>query len=348
MIKPLTSLRFVFALMIFMHHYSIKKGSSEVLFPEGFLGVTFFFILSGFILSYTYWDRISGGTVSIGDFLKRRIFKLYPLHLLCLVIASIISRSSHILEIVPNVLLLQSWIPLKEYYFSGNAVSWCLSDEMFFYLVFPFFILFFNRHSLKSELLGLGIVLMFYICLIQLIPNSYTHALFYINPLLRSLDFVIGILLFRIYKRWIVNDKINSYGSIFINILEFTSIVLLFLMILISPTIPEQYKYASYYWLPMCIMIISFSYTSHNKKSGGIISHILSYPLFVKLGEVSFCFYMIHTICITVCNGIFNRIGFITDWYFRLPIILIITIYLSILCYSHFEKPVSKWLNSKL
>ena len=53
MIKPLTSLRFVFALMIFMHHYSIKKGSSEVLFPEGFLGVTFFFILSGFILSYT-------------------------------------------------------------------------------------------------------------------------------------------------------------------------------------------------------------------------------------------------------------------------------------------------------
>lgn len=49
MIQALTSWRFIFALMIFMHHFTLDNQS---LFPEGYLGVSFFFILSGFILSY--------------------------------------------------------------------------------------------------------------------------------------------------------------------------------------------------------------------------------------------------------------------------------------------------------
>lgn len=66
MIKPLTSLRFIFAFMVFASHLGfLNKSESNVLhwvydsvFHEGYIGVSFFFILSGFILAYNYQDGI--------------------------------------------------------------------------------------------------------------------------------------------------------------------------------------------------------------------------------------------------------------------------------------------------
>ncbi|KAA6341559.1 hypothetical protein EZS27_010629 [termite gut metagenome] len=156
MIKSLTSLRFIFAIMIFMHHYSRGEGTGAI-FPEGFLGVTFFFILSGFVLSYSYWGKLSERKIHFWDFLKRRVIKLYPLHLLCLFVALVFSRFSlPIKTIIPNMLLLQSWIPIQGYYFSGNAVSWCLSNEIFFYFIFPMLVVLFGKFSLRFGMLFAG------------------------------------------------------------------------------------------------------------------------------------------------------------------------------------------------
>ena len=54
MISPLTSLRFLFALMVFgAHIYTIDLYFDHLFYKEGFVGVNFFFILSGFIIAYT-------------------------------------------------------------------------------------------------------------------------------------------------------------------------------------------------------------------------------------------------------------------------------------------------------
>ena len=60
MIYPLTSLRFFFALIVFLSHYS-RKG--EAIFAEGDIGVEFFYILSGFIISYTYKNKFADGKI---------------------------------------------------------------------------------------------------------------------------------------------------------------------------------------------------------------------------------------------------------------------------------------------
>jgi peptidoglycan/LPS O-acetylase OafA/YrhL len=73
-IKPLISLRFIFAMMIFMHHFPVNDSG---LFPQaGTFSVTFFFILSGFVLSLNYEDKILSRRINkFSFFIKRLIIK---------------------------------------------------------------------------------------------------------------------------------------------------------------------------------------------------------------------------------------------------------------------------------
>ena len=115
MIQSLQSLRFIIILLIFLHHFGVNgKGLFEAGGPAG---VTFFFILSGFVMSLGYSNKIESENFDYREFILKRIAKIYPLHLLCLFIWIILSYKSlfslHNLALVPNTLLLQSWIPIR-------------------------------------------------------------------------------------------------------------------------------------------------------------------------------------------------------------------------------------------
>ena len=145
MIKPLTSLRFVFAFLVFMSHMNLfpheEPGFLWHLFYEGYAGVSFFFMLSGFILAYTYQQRLIDGTATVRSFYVARIARIYPLHLLALFVALFFLKffnhpsPTDFFDLGINTFLLQSFIPGQEFLF--NSVSWSLSDEAFFYALFP-------------------------------------------------------------------------------------------------------------------------------------------------------------------------------------------------------------------
>ena len=134
MVKSLQSIRFVFALMIFLHH-TIAPVSTL-----GAFGVSFFLILSGFVLMYGNKGRIENKEQKLKFFLKR-VKKIYPLHILCLILAVLIStligESLEWTHLAPNAFLIHSWIPQSSYYFSGNSLSWYLSVMVFCYAMFP-------------------------------------------------------------------------------------------------------------------------------------------------------------------------------------------------------------------
>ena len=79
MIKSLASLRFVFAFLVFLHHIHVLEDA---------VGVAFFFMLSGFILTYVYSARFEMGEITQKHFLKLRVTRLYPLYVLS-ILASI-------------------------------------------------------------------------------------------------------------------------------------------------------------------------------------------------------------------------------------------------------------------
>ena len=121
-IKELTALRGIFMVMIFLFHEHVYSGG-------GTLGVTFFFVLSGFSLTLGYYDKIQDGRFYYRPFIKKRLVKFIPLHWLTLVLAVILKGSIAIysvlsLEFTANALLLQSWVPLESFYLSFNSVSW--------------------------------------------------------------------------------------------------------------------------------------------------------------------------------------------------------------------------------
>lgn len=90
MIDTLTSLRFIFALMVFgAHCYVIDDFFDAHFFKEGFVGVSFFFVLSGFILSYNYREKLLERRISRRTFWVARIARIYPLHWLTLFVAAI-------------------------------------------------------------------------------------------------------------------------------------------------------------------------------------------------------------------------------------------------------------------
>jgi len=348
MIKPLTSLRFFFAFIIFTHHLTFLSNSKaaylrwihEYILKEGFIGVSFFFILSGFILAYNYRDSILNKSISKSDFYIARIARIYPLHLLCLLIAVPITLqnvpfelSTWLSQLFFNLTLTQSFIPLKHIYFSFNSPSWSISNELFFYLLFPFLIiwgLIIKHHKYKKGLLIMLVLLIPFLMLF--IPAEYYKNLFYVNPFFRVFDFIIGIMLFEIYLKIKKQQRTINY-----NLLEVCTILLLLFFFVFHVWVPLVMRYSIYYWIPMSLIILIFSFQK------GLVSKFLSNKLLILLGEISFGFYMFHQLVLKYFIDFNRQYVHITNEYYIIIILFLLSLIISYISFIWFEKPLNKY-----
>ncbi|MYT71243.1 MULTISPECIES: acyltransferase [unclassified Streptomyces] len=144
-LDSLTGLRFLAALAVFTHHFTGASPSGGVahtpaLFPYSTMGVNgvgFFFVLSGFLLA---WGHRSGTPAK--TFYWRRAGRVLPLHLAatipCLWVFHLWGGVPWDLpSFLASLVLVQTWFPGVVPMFPGNGVSWTLSVEAFFYLLFP-------------------------------------------------------------------------------------------------------------------------------------------------------------------------------------------------------------------
>ena len=354
MIRSLQSWRFIFALMIFLHHFPVDgKG---LFAAGGSCGVSFFLVLSGFVMSAGYGERVLQNDFNYGNYFKKRLTRVYPLHLLCLCVAALLLvmagafglKNGVVLGI--NALLLQSWIPVKEIYFSFNAVSWCLCDFLFFYAMFPLLHRFSARIGLGKSIVLTGMAAVIYFVIMYSIPENWAHPLLYISPLFRLLDFVIGMLLYDVYRRMIGSERIvrrlKSIPYLLKSLAETVPIILLSVFIIIFPVIPEKFICASFWWIPSCLLIMTFAAASQT--GGGMFSRLLENKTLVYLGNISFSFYMVHQLGIRILNILFDKTGIGTPWYINLALFAAIILAGSIIVSRYFEKPVVTALNRKL
>ena len=149
-LPALTGLRTLLALTILLFHFTPAGLASErhpwlTLYPIiniGYVFVSFFFLISGFILSYNYAHR-AGGVRKV-DFWMARFSRLYPVYLLTMLISLPMlvlewrsrSHGEFWAGLVVTPLLMQGFFPKLATFW--NTVSWTLSCEVVLYLAFPF------------------------------------------------------------------------------------------------------------------------------------------------------------------------------------------------------------------
>src|ERR1700691_5205192 len=141
----LTGLRTFAAVNIVFFHFSnpIWFGWFAPVVNAGFASVSFFIMLSGFVLAYNYAGRARTGELDKGRFWEARFTRLYPIYLLSLllswrVVPAEYATHSHAMfwsGMVLSPLLLQGWIPEIATFL--NTPAWTMSAESAFYVVFP-------------------------------------------------------------------------------------------------------------------------------------------------------------------------------------------------------------------
>ena len=169
MIKSLQGLRVIGMMFIFFFHLGFMKEGDlstiyNIFFYDGYFAVTFFFILSGLVTYKSLSKNKNSITLKASiDNTKKRIKRIYPLHIITLVLMLITSIQygssiKRIILSIPNVLLLQSFIPLSSIYFGFNGVSWYISTLMFCYFMSIYFYDKVNKIKLNNLLKSIIII----------------------------------------------------------------------------------------------------------------------------------------------------------------------------------------------
>lgn len=293
-LPSLTGLRFVAAFLVFGFHVHIEhlmapgavRTTMEWLFGQGAVGVSFFFILSGFVLT---WSARKGDTAV--RFWRRRIAKIYPNHvatwLVALAVAVVTGAGLSLAVVVPNLLLLQAWSPDIDVFFGLNTVSWSLACEAFFYALFPLLYLGLmrvpGRGLWPAATLALGAVWAVPV-LASLLPADDRYWAIWIFPVARLPEFVAGMLLARIVRegRW---PRLGVWPATALAAAAY----------LTSRFLPDDFRLVAGTAIPLALLVAAVGAADATGRPTPWRAGWM-----IWLGEVSFAFYLVHQLALRV------------------------------------------------
>ncbi|QGZ29470.1 acyltransferase family protein [Stutzerimonas stutzeri] len=287
----LDSFRGICAVAVVLFHTQILLSFSELsFFRHADLFVEFFFVLSGFVLFHAYGRR-DFGPDAFKRFIISRTFRLYPLHLVMLLVFiglefgklwaehhgfsfndAAFSGKTAPSEILPNALLLQSWIGDFNS-LSFNTPAWSISIEYYLYMVLGLVLLVMPRYC--AQVLALATLISFaalYVELDVIKPFIWRGAS----------CFFAGALTYRLYER--LEPAIARLDDRPL----FTALEVLCLLLVyrtLTHETPHQGMVAS---LLFCAVVLVFA----NER--GALSQLLQRRGFARLGELSFSIYLTH------------------------------------------------------
>jgi peptidoglycan/LPS O-acetylase OafA/YrhL len=307
-LPSLTGMRFVAAFLVFAFHVSfqtrfISGGTGDFLSTAvakaGFYGVCFFFVLSGFVLT---WSARAGDTAP--RIWRRRLVKIYPNHLVGFVLAAVLmtiaAQPIAVGDAVSNLFLVQTWWPDIAAANSMNAVSWSLACELFFYLCFP--LLLRGLNALPVRLLWSAVAVVAALALAAPLVGQYAisdHPLLpfidkgqfsftqiwfvYFFPPVRALEFVLGMLVARIVQtgHW---PRIGLLPAAAIAAAGYA----------VTSNVPYLFSVAGAASLWLVPLVAAAAVADRD----GLRSPFRT-PALVRLGELSFAFYMVHGLVVS-------------------------------------------------
>lgn len=301
-LRSLTGLRCVAMFPVFLAHAALEGvfdnddlnwAYLDTLLPPALSAVSFFFILTGFVMTLS-----TRPTDTARRFWRRRFFRIAPSHFVAYLFALVLMLSAGMTvggpSAVAQLFLLQGWVPDPQYFDTGNSVTWSLSADLFFYLMFPFLLILVNK--IKENRLWYWLIAP--AALLVLIPVFATlflgegevmplggvslnqYWLVYFAPFTRMMECVIGMLIARLVMsgRWVR-----------FRVLPATLLVIV--VGVISPQLPYLFRISVVMLVPLALLLGAVATADIEGRGTPLNKRFI-----VWLGEVSFCFYLVHNL----------------------------------------------------
>ncbi len=326
-----------------------------LVFELGSLGVIFFFVLSGFLITYLLMqEKAVKQTVAVKKFYIRRILRIWPMYYLVVLLGFLVLPNIHFIDnpylnkfldpnFAPNFALYLLFLPNLAFATFAAVPhigqTWSIGVEEQFYLLWPLIV----KHSknvLKALLMVIGILIVLKVIVLVLckqMPDS--SVLKVVKPFLAMTKMesmaIGGIGAYYLFNG---NEKIKWLMN---NGLMISAVIVIVGLVYFTPPIVQDAIYLVYSVLFLVIILN----VSSNPKS----VFKLENRMFKMLGNISYGIYMYHLIVIAFVFAVLKYFGMeINDSFVSQLMVysltILITIFVSILSYSYFEK---RFLNLK-
>lgn len=300
------------------------------IFLRANVGVSYFFILSGFIMIIAYHRKEK---IGYRDFYRNRVARIYPLYVVGLLLYFV--TRYYDFGFYKTFLYLsgvQSWIPGKALIL--NFPGWSISVEFLFYLLFPWLYNYLYSKGNKS----IWVIAVLIWIGTQVFSNLYTNSLSYKGPHTDSHEFI------HYFPLWHINEFLigNLAGLLFVrNRREKNhdlAIALLFIGILLSLIfIPLNFHNGlmAVFFVPVIYLISC---------NNGIISKVFSLKPLEFLGEISYAIYIIHIPVLYIVRSFLWDYFQVSESNVIFWIYILVLMFVSAVFYQFVEKPMRDYL----
>jgi peptidoglycan/LPS O-acetylase OafA/YrhL len=301
-LPALTGIRCFAALNLVFFHFADPHsfGPLSPVVNGGYISVSFFLLLSGFILTYNYADRAQSGALTARSFWSARFSRLYPVYAFSLLLSvGMLAQEVHAhtrldfgLGVILTPLLLQGWHPSLSTFW--NTPAWTMSTEAFFYLLFPWLITRRRPRQTRTMLLILvavwlcGLILpglyMYFNPDGDLHPDRYSVGIWMralkFMPLQHLFSFLFGMTL------GFLNEKIRpeSRKRLALGIFAFAA---LYLLLCVGDHLPYAMMHDGLLMPLFAGVVLCLAGRNPIARFFGLLP-------FIAIGEASYCLYLLH------------------------------------------------------
>jgi peptidoglycan/LPS O-acetylase OafA/YrhL len=308
-IDALTGLRGVAALWVFLFHaekFARGVGSDAydvvaAVGAAGYLGVDIFFVLSGFILAYNYAEsRLHEGARRYGEFLCKRLARIYPVHLCALLLLLALQGGFGLFDLtfikpaqlgldglLATLTLTHGWsLPIEP---TWNLVSWSISCEWAAYLVLPWIALLASR--LQSRALAYALIpALFVLLALFVVSHPMKGTMAFGLPRIAA-EFTAGVVLYRV---WTLRKYEQGPGFDLLALAGILALIPFGDLLARGPDVK-----APLVFLPAFACALVYGLAAGT----GPITRALGSAAATFAGRISYSFYLLHGLILDACTA---------------------------------------------
>lgn len=351
-LNALTTTRFIAALSVVFYHggeglYLLGLFPIRPLLTSGFTAVNYFYVLSGFVMALAYYRP--GQKFEFRSYWTARFSRIYPLYIFSFIITCLyyleIMGKINSDKIWANVLLYQAWIP--RYALSFNFASWSLAVEAFFYILFPFLVIFAMRQPPKRLIwmsIAFWVLSQFAHSMIGMWLGLGARLFLAYFPPFHLNSFLLGVA----GGVWFLSEAPKRPHKTSTN-LAWMAFSLAFISAALI--IREYYQFSiRTFSLDVGLLAPFFLiFVLTLALDGTRISKTLSHPALVLLGDASYALYILHIPVRWIMERYLISIGTTMTYgqfygFLYLPFLLTV----SVLTFLYLERPARDWLRHNM